>query len=447
MYKNIFTKFTSSSSIQLSNKVKQCFSLKGHTIDIQSEHNLIQRKSDFEQLYKVKYTDKLVGYATAEGTKKYSELKKDSVDPTNFSTPFKSDLTLSSIGFGSYQGTPDKEDDMKMFNALIDSVNSGGINVIDTALNFRYQKSERSIGAALRYLKNQNKITRDQYFLASKGGFLVDDADQGIPSTVLINNLIQKKLITEEDIIGACHCMNPNYLSQNIDQSLDNLGVETLDLYYLQNASEVQMPLIGEDKFFEKLSLVFELFEKKIQENKIRNYGLATWLAFRSRQDEKNIHLNLQKVVKLAEKVGGKNHGLRYIQLPVNVMMPESFSEKWQNYENEKGEVQEQFLLKVARELQVNIITSSPLMQGAMINCPLPKDVFQCVNQGAKHLQFVRSIPSPAIISTLIGQKSNRNVKKNLEVIVYPKLSEDKFWEFLIPSKREQEIEETVNIS
>lgn len=61
-------------------------------------------------------------------------------------------MTLSSIGLGTYVGKPDSEDDLKQFNAVIDSVRSGGVNVIDTAINYRYMKSERTIGAALRYL-------------------------------------------------------------------------------------------------------------------------------------------------------------------------------------------------------------------------------------------------------------------------------------------------------
>lgn len=86
-------------------------------------------------------------------------------------------------------------------------------------------------------------------------------------------------------------------------------------------------------------------------------------------------------------------------------------------------------------------------MSGTLINCPLPSDVFKCANQGAKHLQFVRSIPSKSIISTLVGQKANRHVKKNLEVVLNPKLTEDEFWEFLIPSKREQDQEESINVN
>ncbi len=49
-------------------------------------------------------------------------------------------------------GKPDTEDDLKQFNAIIDSVRSGGVNVIDSAINYRYMKSERTIGAAIRFL-------------------------------------------------------------------------------------------------------------------------------------------------------------------------------------------------------------------------------------------------------------------------------------------------------
>lgn len=58
-----------------------------------------------------------------------------------------------------------------MFNAIIDSVQSQGLNVIDTAINYRGQKSERVIGAALRYLLEQG-YKRNELFVASKNGYL-----------------------------------------------------------------------------------------------------------------------------------------------------------------------------------------------------------------------------------------------------------------------------------
>ena len=56
-----------------------------------------------------------------------------------------------------------------MFNAVVDSVKTGGVNVIDTAINYRYMKSERVVGAALRHLISLG-YTRDELFLCSKNG-------------------------------------------------------------------------------------------------------------------------------------------------------------------------------------------------------------------------------------------------------------------------------------
>lgn len=58
-----------------------------------------------------------------------------------------------------------------MFNAIIESVETGGVNVIDTAINYRYQKSERVVGAALRYLLQQN-YKREELFVCSKIGYI-----------------------------------------------------------------------------------------------------------------------------------------------------------------------------------------------------------------------------------------------------------------------------------
>ena len=48
--------------------------------------------------------------------------------------------------------------------------------MIDTAINYRYMKSERVIGAALRALN----IPREQLFISSKSGYIPADGDKGI---------------------------------------------------------------------------------------------------------------------------------------------------------------------------------------------------------------------------------------------------------------------------
>jgi len=64
----------------------------------------------------------------------------------------------------------------------------------------------------------------------------------------------------------------------------------------------------------------------------------------------------------------------------------------------------------------------------------MPAALLKCNNNGAKHLQLVRSVPSSALVSTLIGQKTNRHVRKNLEVLSVPALDEEQWLSVFVPS-------------
>lgn len=116
------------------------------------------------------------------------------------------------------------------------------------------------------------------------------------------------------------------------------------------------------------------------------------------------------------------------------MIMHEAFSSKWQNYKcPEDGNKSKEKLLAVARLLELNVITSSPLWQGAMLQVPMSSDTFHCKSLGAKHLNFIRSIPSEAIKSTLVGMKKKKHLMDNLELLSKPVLSPEAFWDFLRP--------------
>ena len=101
--------------------------------------------------------------------------------------------------------------------------------------------------------------------------------------------------------------------------------------------------------------------------------------------------------MKIAEKVGGENHGMRFIQVPINIMNPEAFVESYQNYSNpEKGTVPTT-LTAVCGQKKINLISSSPLMQGYMLNLPLENALFNVKLNSSKHLQLIRSIPAECL--------------------------------------------------
>lgn len=61
-------------------------------------------------------------------------------------------LFLSTVGYGTFMGKPDDEDDFDNYVAAKHLIRSGAVNVIDTAANFRCQKAERTMGSVIRTL-------------------------------------------------------------------------------------------------------------------------------------------------------------------------------------------------------------------------------------------------------------------------------------------------------
>ena len=107
------------------------------------------------------------GYATSSGTKNYVEYAIQKGKPSGHFRLFDG-LNLSSIGMGTYLGQPNTEDDKAIENAIYESIKSGAVNVIDTAINYRAMKSEKSIGRALSRLVKEDIISRDQVFICTK---------------------------------------------------------------------------------------------------------------------------------------------------------------------------------------------------------------------------------------------------------------------------------------
>eukprot|EP00351_Strombidinopsis_sp_SopsisLIS2011_P003087 CAMPEP_0116878792 /NCGR_PEP_ID=MMETSP0463-20121206/10545_1 /TAXON_ID=181622 /ORGANISM="Strombidinopsis sp, Strain SopsisLIS2011" /LENGTH=61 /DNA_ID=CAMNT_0004527373 /DNA_START=758 /DNA_END=943 /DNA_ORIENTATION=+ len=59
-------------------------------------------------------------------------------------------------------------------------------------------------------------------------------------------------------------------------------------------------PFNTDNAINDKIKAAFEWMEQKVEEGKIKNYGMATYSCFRTKPTEHKIHLNLQKIHKLA---------------------------------------------------------------------------------------------------------------------------------------------------
>ena len=349
------------------------------------------------------------GYATPRGTKKYMENALKNGFPNSHFRSFDN-LNLSSLGMGTYLGQITPEEDRDLENAIYESVKSGAMNVIDTAINYRSMKSEKNIGKAMKRLIEDGVISRDQVFISTKNGYITNDGD--FPTVDVLeymqNMFISQGIISPKDISSGYNVLNPNYLRKCIDKSLTNMQLDTIDLVYVHNAYESWVEDIDRKQFDEMIRKVFQVYEEYRSKNKINYYGMATWTCFRLPRNERE-YLSLEEMVKIAQEVGGKNHGFRFIQLPYNLAYREAYMLKNQSVGNDSDLT----ILQACNKLDIGVFTSVPLLQTKLFDAKIP-DYLGYDDQLLKIVQITRSTPN--VLAPLIGQKKPNHVKENIQL-------------------------------
>ncbi|CAL8464817.1 g4352 [Coccomyxa elongata] len=332
-------------------------------------------------------------------------------------------LHLSSLGVGTYLGERDARTDEQVTTAIIASVHRGW-NCIDTASNYRNSRAERSVGAALNALFSGNVgITRDMLLISTKAGYIADD----IADNLMIKGSKNGGIVT--DYIVGGNCIHPNCLDASLKRSLSALNLAMVDILYLHNAAESHLGGLGNEAFLKRLREAFAWLEGARKEGKIAAYGMATWDCFRKAPERGG--LQLQDIVKLAESVGGRNHGFRYVQLPINARMREAWEQEWQAVEVD-GQTQKKTFMEAAARLGVGVFASAPLLEGELlkdealrVKLDEVEELALLHNLGVKLLQISRS--TPFLTTALIGHKAAKNADANVRLIALDPLNRDTF--------------------
>jgi aryl-alcohol dehydrogenase-like predicted oxidoreductase len=352
------------------------------------------------------------GYADPQGTAEYRARFPALCDAGHFrraeDVPGAGELWLSSIGVGTYLGEPDDATDQEYSQAIVTALRSG-LNVLDTAINYRHQRSERTIGAALRQLIGAGELSRNQVLIATKAGYLSFDTSlPPDPRAYILKEYVEPGILDPGQIVGGMHAMAPGYLENQIERSRRNLGIETIDVFYLHNP-ETQLRAVSQDAFLRRLGDAFATLERQVQAGRLAYYGLATWDGFRLPQGSRDF-LDLEEIVLLAEDVGGKQHHLRFLQLPFNLALPEAYTS------SNQGSGKRRCLLAAASELGIAVIGSATLHQG-QLTYGLPNPVAELLGMtrdAENAIQFSRS--APGLTTALVGMGHQEHVMANLTV-------------------------------
>lgn len=358
---------------------------------------------------------RLAGRATAAGTARYAQRLlggAQGMDAAHFRQAHG--LTVSSIGAGTYLGDLSDEVDERYRVSLAEAVRCGA-NVIDTAVNYRAQRSEMAVGRAIGDLVAAGEFRRDELVVISKGGFIAYHLARPVdPIEYIYEQFIQAGVMQPDDLAGGIHCMAPAYLGQQIAWSLRNLGLRTIDIYCLHNP-ETQLAFVDSATFSNRLRLAFGQLEEEEAAGRIGCYGIATWEGLR-RPPMSAGYLSLELIVRLAREVGGENHHLRAIQLPLSAAMLECVA-----FRNQAANGRLASAMDIARDLGLMVISSASVMQGrvpgriaAMLATAFP----DLDGDLRRALQFTRSIPG--VTTALVGMSRAEHARENMEVARHP---------------------------
>ncbi len=284
-------------------------------------------------------------------------------------------------------------------------------------------------GAALRELRRDGGVRRGAFLLCSKAGYL--------PPALAAPGALSAAAAAEA-VNG--HCIHPDALRASLSRTLANMAVTTLDVLYLHNVAESQLPAVGRAELMRRLRAAFAALEAERASGRIAAYGLATWDSLHVTPEHPS-RLDLQDAVDAACDVGGAAHGLRFIQLPVGAATPAPFTQRWHaarpaGAPRDAPRRHGMTLLQAAAALQLAVVASGPLAEGsalrhgtplasALASPPQTSPLAALPSAATMLLQLARS--APGVTTALVGHKAPAHVAQNTALARVPPLTPDEF--------------------
>lgn len=266
---------------------------------------------------------------------------------------------LSRLGLGTHLGDITPEFCQKQQDSIRYAL-CHGINIIDTAINYRGNIAERDVGNAISELIRTGLRQREDIFVASKAGLLYGDIAEKRNPKKYFEEILEPAGIPWSDYSetnGLYQTLNPKHFEIALEKSLNNLQLETLDTHYI-HIPEITFANCDDDLFYRQLETLFAWYEEKIAAGKLRSYGMA--LEFVTmKPEETKWNFSMERVNELAKKAGGGHSNLRFIQLPYSTLYPSALTHKTQKIGR-----QDMSMIEACHTLGLTVVGSMPYAMG-----------------------------------------------------------------------------------
>jgi uncharacterized protein len=305
----------------------------------------------------------LSGHATAKGTAAYASrvMARDGEGRSThaFTTLGTTGLTTTRVGFGTYRvDTNNSEHRDALKKALQTSC-----NLIDTSTNYMDGDSERLVGSVLAELAASSEVRRDEIIAVSKIGYV-----QG--QNLKLAEAREKAGRPYPDLVkygdGIWHCIHPEFLADQLTQSLDRLGLTTLDVCLLHNPEyffskanhrgDADLEKLREE-FYARLERAFAYFETQVSEGRLRYYGVSSNTVASPHDDPEATSLArmIQAAQTAARSAGSANHHFQILQCPMNLF------ESGPALTANTGPAHSQTVLEYAQQHHIAVLVNRPL--------------------------------------------------------------------------------------
>ncbi len=305
---------------------------------------------------------------------------------------------LSRLVLGTHLGDFSDEVSNRYQEAIAYALQNG-IASIDGAINYRGMRSEKDEGAAIQKLIGNGNLRREDFCITSKAGLLFGDITEKTNPQMYLEKHLKPRGITAEDFCeydGLLQTLNPAFFEAALEKSLQNLGLETIDIHYI-HIPEITRVGIDAAVFYDRMENLFRWYESKAAEGKIRYFGLA--LEFMGKEpEEEKWHFELEVLKQRALKAGNGSTHLKYVIYEYNIGCPYPVTAVSQTVEG-----QAVTLAEACRRLGFETVASMPFAMGEALKEHSARELLEFALGGADHV--------------IVGSKSTEHIRELLAYI------------------------------
>jgi aryl-alcohol dehydrogenase-like predicted oxidoreductase len=264
----------------------------------------------------------------------------------------KTGLETSASGFGAYRVDFRVHEHFNAFEYAI----ANGINLVDTSSNYSDGGSEILIGNVLGDMINKGTLRREEIVIVTKGGYIQGKNLEKAKQREADGNPY-KEIIEYTDKLW--HSIHPDFIADQITDSLDRMKLETIDVYLLHNPEYFLDSPVAKDleleelrhEYYNRIKKSFEFLESEVDAGRISCYGISSNAFVYSEEDR--TFTSLEMCLKAAEEIKTDNH-FYATEFPLNLFEKNALVDK-----NQKANTKT--LLELAAENHLGVLVNRPL--------------------------------------------------------------------------------------